>query len=111
VNWKALKEGMVIVIGAGLLITVYDVRTNQDEAKLRGYDSRASTCRTNLALNQPIKEGEPCAQPEIREITDTFEIVKIGTSADHHMTQTLLCNVPVVYQSNVEDCERILSGS
>lgn len=112
---KALRF-VIVIIGIGLIvlmgdmrITLDEVKENQAESEQRGYMTRASTCRIVLALQQPVKEGEPCADPNVTVITEGFDVVPIGRGSDHADTQTLLCQVPVVYTESPDFCDEVLA--
>lgn len=90
-TWKHLREAAFLVIGLALVILLTSVRAEQEAGQERGLNTRVVACWTNKALRQPTDGPDPCQAKDVQEILGELTIVPIGTGADHHKTQTILC--------------------
>lgn len=84
---------LLFISSIAILMASRDVRSTQTGISDDIVTNRAIGCRLLVALGQPIAKKDPCADKEIIKRNRGYEVVVVGSAANHRTTQKLICEV------------------
>lgn len=109
-RWSELARLLFDVGAAVLMVLVLlrlaDVRESQDDGKARGYATRATACRVQVALGLSLDES--CREPEVVAYYDPTEQPTAGANSEGQQRNLrLLCAVVRNQGEAAPDCSAV----